>query len=188
MWIMALVLPVHLRSCLSGLYEMHCLPQQDYMLLSLQKFASLTIVHRYLEKSNVVSVLTSQRLEAPKTDILTEVAWPEFFSQCHIGHLRNVKQLEMEFRPLRLWTCSSFFGQLPFWYALVKLEGIGSKRVSVWVMAYLSGIAKQQSWAGEGREAFTGQCCLIVCRGFSRKLTKLPLRLACRRQSNAAEV
>lgn len=62
-----------------------------------QKFASLTIVHRYLEKSNVVSVLTSQRPEAPKTDILTEVARPELFSKCHIGHLRDVKLLETEF-------------------------------------------------------------------------------------------
>ena len=69
---MALVLSVHLRICLSRLYEMRCPPQQDHILLSLQIFASLTIVHRYLEKSNVVSVLTSQRPEAPKTDGYTD--------------------------------------------------------------------------------------------------------------------
>lgn len=95
---MALVLSVHLRACLSELYEMHCIPQYDYILLSLQEFASLTIVRRYLEKRNMVSVLASQRPEAPKTDVLTEVARPELFSQCHIGHLRNVKLLETDFR------------------------------------------------------------------------------------------
>lgn len=107
---MALVLSVHLRACLSERSEMHCLPQRNYNPLSLQKFASLTIVHRYLEKSNMVSVLTSQRPEAPKTDILTEVARPELFGQCHIGHLRDVKLLETEFRPLRLGPVVSFLG------------------------------------------------------------------------------
>lgn len=97
------VLSVNLRACLSELSEMHCLEQPNYIPLSLQKFVPLTIVHRYLEKkSNMVSVLTSQRPKAPKTDILTEVARPELFSQCHIGHLRDVKLLETEFRPLRL--------------------------------------------------------------------------------------
>lgn len=59
----------------------------------------------------MVSVLTSQRPEAPEPDILTEVARPKLFSQCHIGHLRDVKLLETEFRSLRLWI---FFGQLVF--------------------------------------------------------------------------
>lgn len=107
---MALVFSVHLRARLSELSEMHCLPQRNYipLSLSLQKFASLTIVHRYLEKSNVVSVLTSQWPEAAKTDILTEVARPELFSQCHFGHLRDMKLL----KTTRPWTCTilSFLG------------------------------------------------------------------------------
>lgn len=109
---MALVFSVHLRVRLSELSEMHCLPQRNYipLSLSLQKFGSLTIVHRYLEKSNVVSVLTSQWPEAAKTDILTEVARPELFSQCHIGHLRDMKLLKTEFRPPVLGPVLSFLG------------------------------------------------------------------------------
>lgn len=134
---MAIVLSVHLRACLSELFEMHCLPQRNYISLSLQEFVSLTIVHRYLEKSNMVSVLTSQRPEAPKMDILTEVARPELFGQCHI----------------EMWSysrrCSvSFLGRFRLIRVFVKLEGIGSKEFSVGIGLFVrnSWVAKLSWW------------------------------------------
>lgn len=50
-WIRALDLSVHLRACVSELFEMHYLPSRNYIPHSLQKYASLTIVHRYLGKA-----------------------------------------------------------------------------------------------------------------------------------------
>lgn len=81
---------------------MDCLPPRKlYPTIPCREFTPLTIVHRYLEEAMLVNMLPSQRLEAPEPDILTKIARPELFSQCHIGHLPDLKLLKMEIRPLR---------------------------------------------------------------------------------------
>lgn len=63
----------------------------------------------------LVNMLPSQRLEAPEPDILTEIARPELFGQCHIGHLPDMRLLKMKIRPLR---SSLQYIYLYFWQLL----------------------------------------------------------------------